>query len=80
MGGASLIGDFLDQGQVDEFIIHVIPTLIGEGIPLLGSSRRDIQLRLNSCKDFSDGVVRLHYQVAKGPQEDSPKTELKKGA
>ena len=31
MGGAELIGSFLDQDQIDEFIIHVIPTLIGEG-------------------------------------------------
>ena len=31
MGGAALIGigAFVDQDQIDEFIIHVIPTLIG---------------------------------------------------
>jgi dihydrofolate reductase len=68
MGGAALIGVFLDQHQIDEFIIHVIPTLIGEGIPLLGPGRREIQLTLQSSKHFSDGVVRLHYLVAKGTQ------------
>ncbi len=68
MGGAALIGAFVDQDQIDEFIIHVIPTLIGEGIPLLGPGRREIQLSLRSCKHFSDGVVRLHYLVAKGTQ------------
>jgi dihydrofolate reductase len=65
MGGAELIGAFVDQDQIDEFIIHVIPTLIGEGIPLLGPGRREIQLSLHSCKHFLDGVVRLHYRVAK---------------
>ena len=65
MGGASLIGSFLDQGQIDEFIIHVIPTLIGEGIPILGAGRRDVPLSLHSCENFSDGVVRLHYLVAR---------------
>jgi len=33
MGGAESIAAFLDCGQVDEFIIHVIPNLIGEGYP-----------------------------------------------
>jgi dihydrofolate reductase len=68
MGGAALIGAFVDQNQIDEFIIHVMPTLIGEGIPLLVPRRREIQLSLRSCKNFSDGVVRLHYLVAKGTQ------------
>src|SRR5215469_8794175 len=32
MGGAGLIGSFLDAGQIDEVIINVIPIFIGEGI------------------------------------------------
>src|ERR1043166_9016611 len=66
MGGASVIAAFADQNQIDEFIIHVIPTFIGAGIPLLGLGRRHIQLGLSSCQHFSDGVVRLHYLVEKG--------------
>jgi dihydrofolate reductase len=65
MGGASIIGSFLDAGAIDEFIIHVIPTLIGEGIPLIAPKRRTVPLKLLSIKKFSDGVVRLHYEVAK---------------
>ena len=71
MGGAALIGAFVDQDQIDEFIVNVMPTLIGEGIPLLGPGRREIQLSLRSCKHFSDGVVRLHYLVAKGMQGET---------
>ena len=71
MGGAALIGAFVDQDQIDEFIIHVMPTFIGEGIPLLGPGRREIQLSLRSCKHFLDGVVRLHYLVAKGTQGET---------
>jgi dihydrofolate reductase len=29
MGGGELIASFLDAGEIDEFDIHVIPTLIG---------------------------------------------------
>jgi dihydrofolate reductase len=63
MGGAGVIGSFLDAGAIDEFIIHVIPKLIGEGIPLVEPAHRNIALRLLASKKFPDGVVRLHYAV-----------------
>ncbi len=65
MGGGGLIASFLDAGEIDEFDIHVIPTLIGEGIPLMAPRHRDVQLRLRSARKYPDGVVRLRYQVVK---------------
>jgi dihydrofolate reductase len=35
MGGGGIIASFLDEGEIDEFSIHVIAILIGEGIPLI---------------------------------------------
>ena len=63
MGGGGLIASFLDAGEIDEFIISVIPTFIGEGIPLIAPRRRTVPLKLLSTKKFSDGVVTLHYAV-----------------
>jgi dihydrofolate reductase len=63
MGGAGIIASFLDAGQIDEFSIHVIPVIIGEGIPLVAPSRRTIPMKLLSTKRFSDGVVHLNYRV-----------------
>jgi len=63
MGGAGLIGSFLDAGELDEFDIHVIPVLIGTGIPLVAPRHRDIGLRLLGSKKYSDGVVRLRYAI-----------------
>jgi dihydrofolate reductase len=65
MGGAGIIASFLDEGEIDEFIINVIPTLIGEGIPLIEPRRRTVPLTLISCSNFKDGVVNLHYAVGK---------------
>ena len=65
MGGGGIIGSFLDAGEIDEFDIHVIPTLIGEGIPLVAPRHRDVPLRLHSAKKYPDGVVRLRYQIEK---------------
>jgi dihydrofolate reductase len=64
MGGAGLIASFLDAGAIDEFVIHVIPTFIGEGIPLIAPRHRLVPLVLRSSRSFADGVVRLHYAVA----------------
>ena len=63
MGGGLIIGSFLDAGAIDEFIIHVIPTFIGEGIPLLGPKRRTVQLELVTSHAYPDGVVKLHYKL-----------------
>src|SRR6266702_1487523 len=65
MGGAGLIASFLDENEIDDFIIHLIPTLIGEGIPLIAARHLDVSLQLRSCRRYSDGVVRLHYSVLK---------------
>jgi dihydrofolate reductase len=65
MGGGEIIGSFLDAGELDEFIIHVIPTFIGEGIPLIAPRHRNIELSLLSTEGYKDGVVRLHYRVEK---------------
>jgi dihydrofolate reductase len=65
MGGGGLIASFLDAGEIDEFDIHVIPTMIGKGIPLLAPRHRDVSLRLRSVRKYPDGVVRLRYEVAR---------------
>ncbi len=73
MGGAGLIASFLDAGEIDEFRLHVVPTLLGEGIPLLSPRRRTVPLELHSCRRFSDGVVGLRYLVGKRRRARAPR-------
>ena len=61
MGGGGLIASFTDAGQIDDYILHVIPTFIGEGVPLFAPARRTVPLALHAIKRWDDGVVRLHY-------------------
>ncbi len=65
MGGGEIIGSFLDEHAIDQFIITIVPTFIGEGIPLIAPRHRhrEVPLRLVSLKQFPDGVVQLHYNV-----------------
>src|SRR6185436_15476415 len=61
MGGGGIIASFADANEVDDYILHVIPTFIGEGVPLLAPARRALPLSLKSVQPYEDGVVRLHY-------------------
>ena len=63
IGGANVFGSFLSAGALDELIIHVVPVLIGTGMPLLDAAPRSVELKLRSTRRFADGVVRLHYDV-----------------
>ena len=63
MGGAHVFGSFLSAGALDEIILHIVPVLIGSGIPLLDGVPRQVELKLRSTRRFSDGVVRIHYEV-----------------
>lgn len=63
MGGAALAASFLDAGELDELFVHVVPVLIGEGIPLVSPRRRATELSLTSTHAYPDGVVRLHYSA-----------------
>jgi dihydrofolate reductase len=63
MGGGEIIASFLDEDAIDEFIITIVPTFIGEGIPLIAPRHREVPLRLLSLQRFPDHVVQLHYHV-----------------
>jgi dihydrofolate reductase len=63
MGGGDIIGSFLDADAIDEFIIAVVPTFIGKGIPLIAPRHREVPLRLRASRRYPDGVVQLHYEV-----------------
>src|SRR3989442_3066964 len=50
MGGAGLIASFIHVNETDQFLIHVIPTLIGSGIPLVPTPHPEALVQLRSCR------------------------------
>ena len=62
VGGADITKEFLKNNLVDEFIITIIPTILGEGIPLFAKDYGEHKLKLLNVKSFDSGVVQLHYQ------------------
>lgn len=62
VGGAETIKEFLKNNLIDEFIITVIPIVLGEGIPLFPQGCGEHQLKLQNIKKYDSGVIQLFYQ------------------
>ena len=61
VGGGELAASFRAHGLIDEYVIGVIPTILGAGIPLFASPGPGEQLKLVECKAFPKGEVLLRY-------------------
>lgn len=61
-GGAEIINDLLKSDLIDEFIISVIPVLVGNGTRLFKDNRPEQELELVSSKSFETGLAQLHYK------------------
>lgn len=61
-GGAEIVNELLKHNLIDEFIISVIPVLVGSGIKLFNDGRPEQKLELLSTKPFNKGLVQLHYK------------------
>jgi dihydrofolate reductase len=61
VGGADLVNQFLNANLIDEYIITIIPTLLGKGISLFQGRNPEINLELLNVKSYDSGLVQLHY-------------------
>lgn len=62
VGGGGLIASFREQNVIDEYIITVIPVLLGEGIPLFVGKQPETELRTIEVQRFESGLVQLRYE------------------
>ncbi|MFZ2863246.1 MAG: dihydrofolate reductase family protein [Ignavibacteriaceae bacterium] len=63
-GGAEIVHELLKENLIDEFIISIIPVLVGSGIKLFKDGRSEQTLELVSVKKFEKGLAQLHYKRA----------------
>ncbi len=64
-GGAEIINELLQHDLIDEFIISVIPILVGNGTRLFKDNRPEQLLELLNTKTFDTGLTQLHYRRKK---------------
>ena len=64
-GGAEVINELLKLDLIDEYIISIIPILLGNGTRLFKDERPEQLLELISSKSFDTGLMQLHYKRKK---------------
>ncbi|SES12163.1 dihydrofolate reductase family protein [Salipaludibacillus aurantiacus] len=64
VGGGELLQSFVEEKLVDEIILTVAPTVIGNGIPLFKEGDYQLDLSLKGTRNFNQ-FVELHYTVKK---------------
>jgi dihydrofolate reductase len=63
VGGGDLVGQFHDQGLLDELILGVAPVFLGAGAPLLPRRITAPNLRLTDVTRYGETFVTLRYAV-----------------
>ncbi|MFC7522907.1 dihydrofolate reductase family protein [Parapedobacter sp. GCM10030251] len=61
-GGAEVINELLKDELVDEFIISIIPVLLGAGVKLFKDGRPEQLLEVVTVKTYDTGLTQLHYR------------------
>jgi dihydrofolate reductase len=64
-GGAEIINELLRNDLIDEFIISVVPILLGDGTRLFKDGRPEQTLEFVISKTFDTGLTQLHYKRKK---------------
>jgi dihydrofolate reductase len=64
-GGAEIACELIKNDLIDEYIISIIPILLGDGIKLFKENCSKHLLEIVSVKKFTKGLVQLHYKRAK---------------
>ena len=59
-GGGKLADAFIRENLIDEYIISIVPMILGDGIPLFHKGEHTLELKLkDKCEE--NGVVSLKY-------------------
>ena len=61
--GGITIQRFLEAGLIQRLIVTRIPVLLGSGIPLFGSTSRDIRLEHVATRSYAGGLVQSEYVI-----------------
>jgi dihydrofolate reductase len=64
-GGAKLLSSLLAYKLVDEIVLAISPSVLGNGIPFFTGIESRIDFTLKECKSYSSGLVHLTYTLKK---------------
>lgn len=62
VGGGELVRQAHDAGLIDEYIVTLIPIILGEGVELFPAIHREQALTLVKQKAYASGCVMLYFE------------------
>lgn len=66
VGGAALASSFRAEGLITQYVVSVMPVILGGGVPLFGERGPAERLRLLDTVAYADGVVQVRYARLEG--------------
>ena len=64
-GGSTISSEFAKRGLIDEVILDVNPSIIGEGIPVFFPADIMMKLELVKFEKIGGDIIEIHYTVKK---------------
>jgi dihydrofolate reductase len=61
-GGAEVVREFVKRDLIDEYVISIVPVILGSGIRLFLESEISFKLNLASSRSYESGLVQLKYE------------------
>jgi dihydrofolate reductase len=62
VGGAQLAGSFQRAGLISEYIVSIVPIVLGDGIPMLDAPGPPGKLHLMEYRPYPNGLIQLRYR------------------
>jgi len=62
IGGGIMNTTLWNENLIDEIYLHVMPIILGDGIPMFASNSLEKQLTLTHSKSYESGVMELVYK------------------
>lgn len=62
IGGGSINQILHDAGLIDEYIVALIPVILGEGIEMFPAIKKQVNLKLTKSKSYENGLVMLYLE------------------
>lgn len=66
VGGGELARSFRSDGLITEYIVSIIPVVLGSGIPMIAGDETSDDLSLESVTGFPSSLVQIRYKVKRG--------------
>lgn len=61
-GGAEVVHELMKSNLIDEWIISIVPVMMGNGTKLFKDGRPMLEMELVSSKSYDTGLTQVHYK------------------